>query len=183
MTANSDSQDGKTIDTTIDTTTHITASVITEDGANTNIRHISPGTLNGTVMTRNSHLSVEPTTTTTTNDQCYSVVSLNCHGMKSSLGMVLGQMGSTCDCMFLSETWLKPCELSHIKQEMLKHNLWSYFKSSIDPEIVLEGRPYGGVGFVCKKIPGVTYVPINCDNNRVCANILKPAPMAERSNA
>ena len=28
-------------------------------------------------------------------------------------------------------------------------------KSSVDPEVVLEGRPYGGLSFICKKLPGI----------------------------
>ena len=41
-------------------------------------------------------------------------------------------------------------------------------KSSVDAEVTLDGRRYGGVGFICKKIPGILYIPIVIDNDRIC---------------
>ena len=46
-------------------------------------------------------------------------------------------------------------------------------KSSVDPEVVLEGRPYGGVGFICKNIPGISYVNVQTDNDRLCVLQIK----------
>ena len=71
--------------------------------------------------------------------------------------------------MFLCETWLKPIDIGIIKSELLKQNYWCTLKSSVDPEVVLEGRSFGGVGLICKNIPGISYVPINIENERVCA--------------
>ena len=71
------------------------------------------------------------------------------------------------DFMFLSETWLRPNEPSAITNQMRENNYWCVMKSSMDPEAECQGRPYGGV--ICKKIPGVTYIPMNCDNDRICA--------------
>ena len=45
---------------------------------------------------------------------------------------------------------------------------WSHFKSSINPEDVLVGRPHGGVGWICKYIPNVTYKVMEIDNERIC---------------
>ena len=42
-----------------------------------------------------------------------------------------------------------------------------YLKSSIDPTEVLYGRPYGGIGFLCKKMKGVAYRPIECLSDRL----------------
>jgi hypothetical protein len=82
--------------------------------------------------------------------------------------MILDQLDK-CDCMFVCETWLKPSDLGCFRNELVKHNYWSQLKSSIDADVTLEGRPYGGVGFLCKRISGMTYVPIACDNDRICA--------------
>ena len=41
----------------------------------------------------------------------------------------------------------------------------SFFKSSIDPEETTIGRPYGGVGFVCKLMPGLIFKNINLEND------------------
>ena len=39
--------------------------------------------------------------------------------------------------------------------------------SSIDPEVVLEGRPYNGVGMICKNISGVCYISLSTGNDRI----------------
>jgi hypothetical protein len=68
---------------------------------------------------------------------------------------------------FLCETWLQPFELQHTKRTLSELGLWCHLKSSIDPEEVLVGRPYGGVGFVCKPLDGVVYNPIEVDCHRI----------------
>ena len=73
------------------------------------------------------------------------------------------------DCMFLCETWLRPNELHTITSDMNKMNYWCDMKSSIDPEVVLEEHPYGGVGMICKKIPYVCYISLSTDNDRISA--------------
>ena len=104
-----------------------------------------------------------------TNTKCtsdFSIVSFKCHGFKSSYGSIMELMKST-DMLFLSETWLKPCELCTVSNDMVKTGFWSNFKSSIDPETILEGCPYGGVGIICKKVSGLTYIPLKTENDRI----------------
>ena len=96
----------------------------------------------------------------------FSIVSFNCHGFKGSYGSIMELMKST-DMLFLSETWLKPCELCTVSNDMVKAGFWPNFKSSIDPETILEGRPYGGVGIICKKLSGLTYIPLKTENDRI----------------
>jgi hypothetical protein len=48
------------------------------------------------------------------------------------------------------------------------NHYFSHLKSSIDPCEVLSGRPFGGCGFVCRKLPGVVYKPISCVSDRLC---------------
>jgi len=69
--------------------------------------------------------------------------------------------------LFLCEHWLRPNEVSHMKNNDFK-SLWTNLKSSIDPTEILIGRPYGGCGFVCNNIPGVSYRPIQCASDRLC---------------
>ena len=43
-----------------------------------------------------------------------------------------------------------------------------HMKSSMTSEdLTTTGRPYGGVGFVCKQKAGFTYDEIKCDSDRV----------------
>ena len=99
-------------------------------------------------------------------------MSFNCYGMKSSLNMIMNQMKSS-ECIFVCETWLKPSDLTTIRNNMTHQGYWSVMKSSVDPEVVLEGRPYGGVGFICKNIPGISYVNVQTDNDRLCVLQIK----------
>lgn len=69
--------------------------------------------------------------------------------------------------VFLCEHWLRPNEISHIAKNSLEP-FWTHLKSSIDPTEVLIGRPYGGCGFVCKKLSGIVYRPIPCSSDRLC---------------
>jgi hypothetical protein len=36
-------------------------------------------------------------------------------------------------------------------------------KSSIDPEQLLVGRPYGGIGFIANKVKDITYKPMHVE--------------------
>ena len=50
---------------------------------------------------------------------------------------------------------------------MVKAGFWSNFKSSTDSETILEGCPYGGVAIICKKVLGLTYIPLQTENDRI----------------
>ena len=127
------------------------------------------GTHGGLATIRSFHSSTVPVTThTTIKNINYSIISFNCHGIKSSYGMVLESMNQN-DCMFVCETWLRPNELSSVTSDMNKLNYWCNLKSSIDPETVLEGRPFGGVGLICTIKLGVSYIPLNTDNPMISA--------------
>ena len=117
-----------------------------------------------------SHRCHQETVTLGTDRQSVNLkfLSFNCNGMKSSFDMILQQM-SHVDCMFLSETWLKPDDLSVIRQMLQKQNYHCILKTSVDPEVALEGRPYGGVCFIYKNIPNITFVNIEVDDERICA--------------
>ena len=69
--------------------------------------------------------------------------------------------------IFMCEHWLTVSETAAIK-DCFKDK-WVYFKSSMCPEDVISGRPYGGVGFVCDQIAGLDYKIIEIDCDRICA--------------
>ena len=88
-------------------------------------------------------------TPTGTNDNLHTtrIMSVNCYGLKSSFLTVIDWMKDI-DILFLCESWLRPCEIAQIKSKLSDHNLLSYMKSSMDPELLQHGRPHGGVGFI-----------------------------------
>ena len=96
------------------------------------------------------------------------LITFNCNGFQSCANDVLDFFNGDNNCIaFLSEHWLRPHELYDVKVMLEGEGLWSYLKSSVDPEEELLGRPYGGVGFVCKQNPNSDYsmrpVPVNSD--------------------
>ena len=123
-------------------------------------------------MTKNTPLLTDQSTEMTgdplSDNMTFKIINFNCNGFKSSHGSVFNMLDDS-DCMFLSETWLKPCELSHVSKNINDMGYWCNLKSSVDPETILTGRPYGGVGFICKKKTDITYVPLPCDNDRIMA--------------
>ena len=103
----------------------------------------------------------------------------NCHGFKESIDYILTRLHS-CDIMCLSETWIKPSELSliqdtidsHVLSKDCKYVVFNKCGMSEDDEHSA-GRPYGGVAVICKVIAGLTYELINCDSKRVAAVMTK----------
>ena len=76
------------------------------------------------------------------------ILSIICQGIKI--------LNNECDLMFVCEHWLKPCDLVEINSIFRNDNFWCNLKSSIPADQLLIGRPYGGVGFICRK-------PLNCN--------------------
>ncbi len=110
------------------------------------------------------------------------IFSHNCQGINTCINELVDEM-KTSDIGFICEHWLRPCEIPALKKALKEAGLWSCLKSSINPEEVLIGRPYGGVGFVCKPMTGIEFRPfeVDCDrimciqlinNNRVKLNVI-----------
>ena len=62
---------------------------------------------------------------------------------------------------------MTPHEISVYSENFKNNNMWVNIKSSIDPEVTLTGRPYGGIGFIAKKLDNIIYKPISVDSDRV----------------
>ena len=69
------------------------------------------------------------------------------------------------DITFLCEHWLQVSEINSIS-DLFCENI-CFFKSSVNPEVVLNGRPYGGIGFVCKNLPGIRHNIIEFETDRI----------------
>ena len=70
------------------------------------------------------------------------------------------------DILFLSESWLLQSEIVTLSKEVF-NPFYVTMKSSLKSADLTVGRPFGGVGFVCRKRRDITYVPINCESDRL----------------
>ena len=92
---------------------------------------------------------------------------LNCNGLIGCFNEVLDELILHSDVMFLSEHWLQHYQIPAIKNLLTDRGFVSHLKSSIDPEEILYGRPYGGTGFVCRNIDGIIFQNVLVDNDRI----------------
>ena len=95
-----------------------------------------------------------------------SVLTFNCYGLKSSINYVADMMKSL-DIAFLCEHWLLESEIVRVCDEVF--NQYSvYMKSSMTSEdLTTAGRPFGGVGFVCRQKAGFRYDLVKCESDRL----------------
>lgn len=108
----------------------------------------------------------QPTNTTPEDRLSVNIATFNCHGLKSSLSFVQSLL-ETNDILYVCEHWLRPGELNIISQTHLS-SFWTNLKSSMDPtEVPAGGRPYGGCGFICKRVRGLVFRPIPCTSDRI----------------
>ena len=70
------------------------------------------------------------------------------------------------DILFLSESWLLQSEIVTLSKEVF-NPFYVTMKSSLKSDDLAVGRPFGGVGFVCRKRRDITYVSINCESDRL----------------
>ena len=76
--------------------------------------------------------------------------SYNCKNVKNSIDNIK-QMCEVNDIVFLQETWLTCDELTMLK--CLHTDFYADGVSVMDTSSgILRGRPFGGIGFLCKKL-------------------------------
>jgi len=68
-----------------------------------------------------------------------NILSFNAYGFKGSYDLVDNELLNYPDIVFVCRHWLKPCELSHFNNTYNSKKCWTYMKSSVDAESVLEG--------------------------------------------
>ena len=91
----------------------------------------------------------------------------NCQGIKSNLSYINSLLEHECHIMFVCEHWLKPSELYEVKSTFSRQGMWSNLKSSIPADAVLQGRPYGGTGFICKPVQHCTFHNVPQEDDRI----------------
>ncbi len=102
------------------------------------------------------------------NELSLNVVGFNVHGLNSSYHTVEDLIDNhDADVVFVCEHWLRNAELNTFSRQFHTKSYWSRFKSSMSDETENIGRPYGGLGWVCKRLPGVTYNVIETDSDRI----------------
>ena len=86
-----------------------------------------------------------------TNRHNLKIVSLNCHGFKSS-EHVIRSLCNNADIIALQETWLYPWDSDVVLPSRCSHNHDAFSTSSIKiTERVCAGRPHGGLTFLWLK--------------------------------
>jgi len=71
------------------------------------------------------------------------------------------------DILFVSEHWLLTSEIMCFSKDIL-NNYDVFMKSSMTSEdLTTAGRPFGGVGFVCKRKTKFTYDTLQCESDRL----------------
>ena len=99
-------------------------------------------------------------------------ISFNCKALKQNIDYIANLL-TDCDILCLTETWLRPGELSGIKLWLNSHlklqNIqFHVFAKSAMEEIAenYKGRPYGGVAIMCKKNKMVNFKELDSPGNR-----------------
>ena len=100
-------------------------------------------------------------------DSILNILTFNCKGFNSCFNNIIEELQHNSDIIFLCEHWLQPFEIPRTYQALHQKDLLPFLKSSVDAEEVLVGRPYGGVGFVCRRSRNLYYSNIEIDNDRI----------------
>jgi len=109
--------------------------------------------------------STYPTNSGMSDQHNLSLATFNCYGYKSS-SSYCNELFSTNDVTFLCETWLTVSECKHVHKSLEKSH-WTSLKSSMDPTRTNVGRPYGGVGFICRKMQDICYSEVDMKHPRL----------------
>ena len=98
------------------------------------------------------------------NVQEITLSAFNCNGMNGSMAFIT-ELTQKHDITFVCEHWLRPDELVSIQKCF--HDKLCFLKSSMSADEKLIGRPFGGVGFVCNKLSGISYRPVEIESDRI----------------
>ena len=101
-----------------------------------------------------------------TND-ALNCVTFNCNGYKGS-SLYVKKLVQANDIVFLCEHWLQPKDIVTLEGSLDSELYWTHMKSSINPEENLKGRPFGGIGYICKKNVCYHYKSVKCENDHIC---------------
>ena len=96
----------------------------------------------------------------------FSAVTFNCHGLKSGLPYVLS-LCNKCDIVLPNEHWLQMSDINVMEKIFTDNGKWCHLVSSMEPIVEYNGRPFGGLGFLCKELSVTHYKPVLCQSDRI----------------
>jgi exonuclease III len=98
-------------------------------------------------------------------------IAFNCEGLKGSNDLISQLLDEDlCDVLFLSEHWIRPHEIPAVCNRYTEKGFLTHLKSGMPTEEEpTSGRPYEGVGFICRKKSDVTFKPIQMESRRLTA--------------
>ena len=107
-------------------------------------------------------------------NQCkreFRVSSFNCEGFNKQKQLFVKDLLTQTDILFVQEFWLIDSMLH--KLQMLSNNFMCSAMSGVDPGVILQGRPYGGVAVMWSKSLKADVKRLTLNSKRVCAISLK----------
>ena len=106
------------------------------------------------------------------NTSTVAVGAYNCEGFLSAFTYIEGRLLPLCDILVVSESWLSRAEETYVPRILAAggHNYAQVFQSFAmeTPPGVGEGRRRGGLALICRRRPGLTFIPCSCDDPRLC---------------
>ena len=106
------------------------------------------------------------------NTSTIAVGAYNCEGFLSAFTYIEGRLLPLCDILVVSESWLSRAEETYVPRILAAggHNDAQVFQSFAmeTPPGVGEGRRRGGLALICRRRPGLTFIPCSCDDPRLC---------------
>ena len=82
-----------------------------------------------------------------------NILSLNCQGINKNLQYIENMLNNQGNIIYMCEQWLRPCDMFTVRCTYRQHSKWTNLKSGMDDDDGNgTGRPYGGVGFITRKL-------------------------------
>ena len=96
-----------------------------------------------------------------------SCISYNCKGFKPRNINYIDKLYNQCDILFLQEHWLHSFEFDNIYRDLQDCQFLA--KSSMRNDVILSGRPYGGVAIVWKRDSPFRFERVDTESPRLVA--------------
>ncbi|XP_043243993.1 uncharacterized protein LOC122392788 [Amphibalanus amphitrite] len=96
----------------------------------------------------------------------------NCEGFLAGAQYIADCLIPECDILFLCETWLARAQgayLEHALSSLSSEEFQVFQEFAMElPPGTGDGRPHGGVAFVCRRQVGRTFRAVECNDSRIC---------------
>ena len=94
------------------------------------------------------------------------ICTYNCKGFNISKVKHFKHLLSECDILLVQETWALKDQVGRLNRHFDDYN--TYGVSGINEDVILKGRPYGGVSFLYKKSISPYVQVCELSSNRAC---------------